>query len=81
MGEAQAHHFNDFRDFRARHQTPKPIIFVFGYARIPNKNQENQWDMFKQHYLYKYKNVGNSKLCHFSKRWDRRMMKIRVNKS
>ena len=40
-----------FRDFGTRHQAPKPIIFIFGDTRIPNKIKQNPWNMFGEYYF------------------------------
>ena len=67
-GRAPKPSFLWFRICWTRPRAPKPILFIFWDTKIPNKNQEKSWAIFKKYYVYKSRNFGNPKLWQFSKR-------------
>ena len=57
-----------FRDFWARHQAPKPTIFIFGDTRTPKQHQKNHGTFSKNIICMKYRIFGNPRDWHVWKR-------------
>ena len=46
MGEAQNPNFYEFVTFERVHGSQKPIMFIFGDTRRPQKNKDISWNLF-----------------------------------